>query len=68
MKRIVVLMVSPVGDYIRIGFFRAEGGESTQTLTLPKSLFPEDIKQGDELVFAKMPSMIFISLPASKNK
>lgn len=61
MKKIIVLMVSPVGDYVRIGFFRAEGGESTQTLTFPKSLFPENIKQGDELVFTKKSPII--SLP-----
>lgn len=53
-------MVSPVGDYVRIGFFRAQGGESTQTLTLPKSLFPENIKQGDEVVFAKKAQVVQI--------
>lgn len=53
MEKIVVLMVSPVGDYVRIGFFREGGGESTQILSLPKSLFPAEIKVGDEVVFSK---------------
>jgi hypothetical protein len=36
---------------VTIGFFPKDGGESTQTLTLHKSLFPEDIKEGVEVVF-----------------
>lgn len=60
MKRIVITKVSPTGDTITIGFFHRDGGESTQTMTLHKSLFPEDSKQGDELIFTKKANILSI--------
>lgn len=50
MKRIIVIRVTPIGDYITIGFF-GDTGESRMQLTLHKDLFPAYIKAGDELVF-----------------
>lgn len=64
MKRIIVIKVSPVGDTITIGFFGETGGESRMQLTLSKSLFPDNIKQGDELILCKKVQPISI---ASRN-
>lgn len=61
MKRIIVIKVSLTGDTITIGFFHKDGGESTQTLTLHKSLFPEGIMVGKELVFTERAIVLSIA-------
>lgn len=60
MNKIVVIRISPLRDYITIGFF-GEQGDSKMQIVLSAKLFPEGIKQGDEVVFTKRANILEIT-------
>ena len=58
MHRIIVTKLYPNNEWVVIGFFNSSGGESFQTMRLHGSLFPENIKIGDELIFGKKADIV----------
>lgn len=60
MNKIVVIKVSADGGYVTIGFF-GERGDSKMQLTLSSKIFPEGIKQGDEMVLCKKANVLQIT-------